>query len=440
MKGRKVLLVNPWICDFAAYDLWVKPLGLLYVGALLRENGCEVSLIDCLRTDKGTRAKPGGHGRFRREKIEKPHVLRHVPRFYARYGMPMEDFTAELDRTARPDAVMVTSMMTYWYPGVFDAIRLVRERFEGVPVVLGGVYATLCTEHAQRFSGADHVITHAGELKVLELLERLWGESPSFVPGVNDLDMLPYPCFDLYDDLRYVCIRASRGCPYMCTYCASRYLCGAQQLRKADKVADEIEFWSRERGVCEFAFYDDSLLTPQRHTHRLLQEIISRGLGVRFHCPNGLHAREITPETARLMRLSGFVTIRLGLETTDPLRQRQTGGKVTNREFIQAMENLRAAGFGPEEVGVYILCGLPGQKASEVADAVSFVKDNGGTPRLSEYSPIPHTRDWEEAVRSCRYPIDEEPLLQNNTLLPCSSDGFTYAQYQEIKRSMKDGT
>ena len=30
-----VLLIEPWITDFAAFDLWRKPLGLLCVGALL---------------------------------------------------------------------------------------------------------------------------------------------------------------------------------------------------------------------------------------------------------------------------------------------------------------------------------------------------------------------------------------------------------------------
>jgi len=26
---KKVLIINPWIYDFAAYDYWFKPLGLL---------------------------------------------------------------------------------------------------------------------------------------------------------------------------------------------------------------------------------------------------------------------------------------------------------------------------------------------------------------------------------------------------------------------------
>jgi radical SAM superfamily enzyme YgiQ (UPF0313 family) len=438
MKGKRVLLVNPWIYDFAAYDLWAKPLGLLSIGALLRKNGCGVDFIDCLKADNDLMKKPGGHGRFPRTIIPKPPALKTIPRNYARYGITPEAFLHELEKVARPDAVLVTSMMTYWYPGVFDAIGIIKKYLPGVPVILGGVYATLCTRHAENFSGADYVLTHEGERKVLKLLEELLGHTPVYVPDMNDLDMMPYPCFDLVPDLRYVCIRTSRGCPYRCTYCASPYLCGSQRLRDPVMTADEIEFWNREHGVHDVAFYDDALLTPSLHARALLHELASRNLGVRFHCPNGLHAREINRETATLMRRAGFVTIRLGLETTDPLRQRTSGGKVTNSEFIRAMESLHKAGYDSEEIGVYILCGLPGQEASEVMDAVRFVKEYGGRPRLSEYSPIPHTKQWEEAKRSSPYPLEEEPLFQNNTLLPCRSDRFTYEQYQDIKITLKE--
>jgi len=46
--SKNVLLINPWIYDFAAYDFWLKPLGLLYLGGLLRANHHHISCIDCL--------------------------------------------------------------------------------------------------------------------------------------------------------------------------------------------------------------------------------------------------------------------------------------------------------------------------------------------------------------------------------------------------------
>jgi hypothetical protein len=46
---KNILLVNPWIYDFTAYDFWVRPLGLLVMGAVLRQGmGCRLRLLDCL--------------------------------------------------------------------------------------------------------------------------------------------------------------------------------------------------------------------------------------------------------------------------------------------------------------------------------------------------------------------------------------------------------
>ena len=42
------LLINPWITDFAAYDFWNRPLGLLYVGAFLHQRGHSVRIVDCM--------------------------------------------------------------------------------------------------------------------------------------------------------------------------------------------------------------------------------------------------------------------------------------------------------------------------------------------------------------------------------------------------------
>ena len=161
---KRILLVNPWIHDFAAYDLWAAPLGLLFLASTLRENGYEVTLIDCLNPlhtalgrEKGTRTPkriPYGKGNFFKEEIAKPEALKDFPRKYSRYGIPPALFERDLLGMPRPDAVFVTSMMTYWYPGVFETIEAVRRVFLNVPVVLGGTYATFCTGHATRHSGA----------------------------------------------------------------------------------------------------------------------------------------------------------------------------------------------------------------------------------------------------------------------------------------------
>ncbi|MBU2251930.1 MAG: radical SAM protein, partial [Proteobacteria bacterium] len=222
--------------------------------------------------------------------------------------------------------------------------------------------------------------------------------------------------------------------PYRCSYCASRLLYDRFRRRDPVRVADEIEFWHTHIGIKHFSFYDDALFVdPRDMAIRLLKEIIRRKLPIQFHCPNGLHLRDISSELSTLIFKAGFKTLRFGLESSDAARQIMTGGKVCNEEFTEALICLRRAGYRDQDIGIYLLCGLPGQTAEEVRESIRFVRSCGARPIIAEYSPIPGTDLWDEAVASSPYPIAEEPLFQNNSLLPCRNDHLTYEMYHSLK-------
>ena len=440
--GHDILLINPWVYDFAAYDLWAKPLGLLYLAALLERNGWTIHYIDCLDIYHPALKIAGmqkpkrrlyHRGHFYREEVTRPAALKEIPRRFYRFGLSPEAFKKTLASIGAPQAVLVTSGMTYWYPGAHEVIHCVKEAFPGVPVILGGIYATLCPEHAREKAGADLVITGWGESQILKVLEELTGIAPSFLPDAADLDSLPAPAFGLYPELDYCCCLTSRGCPYSCTYCASALLSPRYTRREPASVVEEIAHDVLEHGVKDIAWYDDALLADQPFAVALLQGIVERGIKVRFHCPNGLHCRGISREVARLMRQAGFATIRLGLETTNCERQQATGGKVNTDEFREAVDNLRGAGYSSQEIGAYILVGLPGQKRAEVEETIRFVQGCGARPYLAEYSPIPNTPLWEEAIECSPFDLAKEPLFHNNTILPCRGEGLEWADVQALK-------
>jgi len=207
------------------------------------------------------------------------------------------------------------------------------------------------------------------------------------------------------------------------------------ERRNPVSVAREIEYWTMRQEVSNIVFYDDALLVdPSDYFIPMAREIVARGVRSNFHAPNGLHIREIGEELAHLLHNCQFKTLRLGLETSNEATQVETGGKVDNRSFKEAVENLKRAGYLEKEIGVYIMAGLPGQRAGEVEESIVFVKENGAKPILVEYSPIPETVLFEKAKKMSEFDIENEPLFHNNSIFPCQWEGFTLAEFQRLKK------
>jgi radical SAM superfamily enzyme YgiQ (UPF0313 family) len=442
-----LILINPWIYDFAAFDLWSKPLGLLYIAGTLRKLGFNIHLIDCLdvhhpgmtsgRATPFPRRQSFGTGKFWRKEVPKPPLLTHIPRPYSRYGITRELFVHELKVMKDPAAILVTSLMTYWYPGVKEVIGLAREIHPGVPVLVGGIYASLCSEHAVEIAGADQVVCKTGLNATHDVLSALRTCGIEGAKDTIESDRLPYPAFDMLHGIGYVCLLTSTGCPYRCRYCASQFLNPNFFTRDPHQILEEILYWVNRFQVSDFAFYDDALLVGfDNHLAVILEELIRRDLKLRFHTPNALHVREVTPEIAQLLYLSGFQTIRLGLETSDMEQHDEIDHKVSEGEFEVAVHGLYKAGFTRKEIGAYILMGLPAQSVDSVRKTIEFVGRLGAMPYLAEYSPIPHTPMWELALQHSEYELVSEPLFHNNTLLPCW-DKAQRARVPELKKRVQ---
>ena len=164
--SKHILLVNPWICDFSAYDLWMFPAGLSRIAAALAHPDVSFHLVDFLdrntpegeSTQKNRSATAAfGTGHFRKKLIAKPPAVAHIQRPFYRYGVSVEGMRERLCNVPVPDLIFVTSGMTYWYRGVQETIALLGRVFPGIPIVLGGIYATLMPEHARRSIAVDQV-------------------------------------------------------------------------------------------------------------------------------------------------------------------------------------------------------------------------------------------------------------------------------------------
>jgi radical SAM superfamily enzyme YgiQ (UPF0313 family) len=450
--------VNPPIYDFAAFDLWAKPLGMLYVAAALEREGHEVRVLDCLdrfhprlaACGKGSpRPRRYGTGSYYWRPAAKPACYSRVPRAYKRFGLPDEVVREELTAVPAPDVIGVTSGMTYWYPGVVEIVRTLRGVFPQTPIVLGGIYATLCSEHARETVNPDYLVAGPGEAPMADIIRGLAGGGarpdraidragaavdalPAAERAGGAFSDAPNPAYHLLRKVDSVSVLTGRGCPFACAYCASRILAPVIERREPGAVVEEIAGYRARFGIRDVAFHDDALLwEPERHIKPILRGIIAKGLDLRFHTPNGLQARMIDGELAALMKRAGFVTVRLSLETVAPERQADWAEKVCYDDFLAAAGCLKKAGFATDDIGAYIMIGLPGETSGEAARNIAAVHAAGVLVRLAEYSPIPGTDYFETARRES--PVDiTEPLLQNNSVISAGGIG-SYAKYEALK-------
>jgi hypothetical protein len=86
------------------------------------------------------------------------------------------------------------------------------------------------------------------------------------------------------------------------------------------------------------------LFDEQKDFRRILELILKLELDCFFHTPNGLQARLLIYDGAKLMNRVGFMNPRLSLETVARQKQMATGNKVTSAEVERALGYLQEAG------------------------------------------------------------------------------------------------
>ncbi len=437
-RPLQALLINPYIYDVSAYGFWSAPLGLLYVGSVLRENGWEIKLIDCAK-ERDEKRREDGRAPFVKQRVPNPEPAQCTRKHFRRYGLSREEVQAELLATASPDLVLVTAIMTYWYKGAAEIVDLVREAFPLARIAVGGVYASLCHEHAlEQMRGADLVVGRGGMEEFYAFVEEGFGRQLMVAPRADDIGRMPYPAFDLYETRPFVPLLTSIGCVYSCTYCATSFLRPEIVRRTAQGVLEEVRHWLK-RGVCRFALYDDNFLfNAGDYAKPLLRGLSTLPLEPAIYNPNALNASLIDEETAVLLREARFREVRLGLETTDPAAHHATGGKVNRRSCEGAVKSLLAAGFRKEEIRAYVLPGLPLQRWEQVRETVEYASGLGIKVDLAEYTPIPHTEMFDRYQTLARYPIASEPLFQNNALFPFAWEGFTEDDLDRLKAYVRE--
>jgi radical SAM superfamily enzyme YgiQ (UPF0313 family) len=449
------LFIVPPVFDFALYDLYLKPYGLMKIARLLFTAGYRCELLNCLdykETESiAELGKPrrctDGTGKFFRQLREIPEGIVKIRRRFARYGILeriVEKRFIEIADRRTPDVIFISTGMTYWYLGLKEIAGLAGRYFPDTPVICGGIYSTLMPGHCaallelinkayivegNAFPKLNTILSDLGLPSVL-----LTQSNGSYTKGV--IPEKPLLLTEIWGDAGVV--RINQGCPYTCEYCASRLICG--DFIPGDPEAAFQLVWDMHHicGTSNFAFYDDALLVGadgllKPFLERTAEECAAGNLPVSFFLPNAVHIDLITEEIATMMFRAGFREIRLGFESASEGFHDKYDEKFAPADFPETVSTLLAAGFPANKIIVYVLAGLPGQHQEEVLGSIRYLQQFGVSISLSEYSPVPGSSFWQESVAKSAYPLEEEPLYHNNSYFPMEWEGFTRRDLNRLK-------
>lgn len=255
----KVLLVQPNTSTLRG--TLCPPIGLMYVAAVARQAGHDVKIID-----------------------------RNV-----------DYFSLSKMRKFNPDIVGITAMTG---PMLLDAVQVskkVKAIFgKQVPVVWGGVHATILPRETLKNDFVDFVVVGEGEYAFLELIEMLRRQDTNFnvIEGlaykasgeiiingprtvIKNLDELPYLPWDLINAKKYfdieIVLVTSRGCPFSCTFCISgrfgkehRYRC-----QSPERVVEEIHRIEKLTDNKHLKFHDDFFTSNYTYCKEIFDKISS---------------------------------------------------------------------------------------------------------------------------------------------------------------------
>jgi radical SAM superfamily enzyme YgiQ (UPF0313 family) len=237
---------------------------------------------------------------------------------------------------------------------------------------------------------------------------------------LNDLDSLPFPRWDLLSEAggrppRTVPgivrplrggfpLLASRSCPEFCTYCPHRIL-STYRVRSVQSVADELEELCSRYSRPYVVFRDPLFSQDRDRCLELSDEIMSRGLRLRFECETRLDRLD----EALLNRLytAGLRAMTFGVETDLPETLRKAGRRpIPAQRQTEIIEHCRRIGI--VTCAFYVL-GFIQDDWSSVSATIAYavalkstvaqfkiLTPYPATPLWKQMAPLVFEQDWEK--------------------------------------------
>jgi len=308
----------------------------------------------------------------------------------------------------RPDLVGITAFTSQACRAYEIASHF---RRMGVPVVMGGIHATMCLDEA--LEHVDAVVTKEAENVWKQVLEdvRRGALKHQYDGGLADIAEVPAARHELLEgQYAFGAIQTTRGCPLNCNFCSVSAFNGTHyRQRPIPDVIREFRMIREKRVLV----VDDNLIgTRADHIARakdLFRAMIRADLRKEWIAQATINFAD-DEELLRLAAKAGCRGVFIGFETLSPEGLQELGKKfnlLKGRDFPASVRRIKRHKI--QIVGSFIL-GLDvdepgvGRRIAEVA--AQYGVDNLNVLFLT---PLPGTRLWDKMESEDRVALDTFP-------------------------------
>ena len=395
-------------------------IGLSYISSVLKNRGHEVTLVDAeTMRFEGLGNQSGKLGKTLTRLM--PSKYLHIG--YAQMANVMEnpehrnwEILAKAIVATEPELVGITCFSQNLTALIY-LTRKLKDRLPETRIVVGGIHPSADPEGTmQCVKDIDYLVIGEGEETIAELCEELGNSKGQFVRRIRglayreneqtkitprrqlieNLDEIPFPDRTLGNREDYYnaeTIFTSRGCPFICTFCASNILWTRRvRYRSLDNVLAEITFLSKDHHSMRIRIDDDTFTLSKKRVLDFCERIKASGFGKAVSFSLGSRVDALDEEMARALSGIGTDTISFGIESGSPRSLERISKKIIPGQVEKAIALCTDQGI---RCLCYFMIGHPYETVDDVKRSIKLfdkIANRFVDAELNLVTPYPGTQ------------------------------------------------